>query len=256
MQARTLYQAFTTVPRTAYALASVLGVFTVLAWLVVAQANMPMAGTLDPVALTLFTAIWGVGMVAMMFPSLVPIAFAVRVSTRKFTEEINASVSLRRFMVIGRTALFVGGYVAIWTLVGVLFYLAIAGFSLVGLPYGVGVVGPLAGGIMIFTGLYQFSKFKRQALMKCRSPVGFLMTRWKSGSVGAGLMGLDYGLFCTKCCWVLMVGLLTVGTMSLPLMGIFALIIFVEKIGPFGTLVVKIVGLGFLAAGIALIVLR
>ena len=82
------------------------------------------------------------------------------------------------------------------------------------------------------------------------------MTRWKSGNVGAGLMGLDYGFFCTKCCWVLMVGLLTVGTMSLPLMGVFALIIFVEKIGPFGTLVVKIVGLGFLAAGIALIVLR
>jgi predicted metal-binding membrane protein len=53
-----------------------------------------------------------------------------------------------------------------------------------------------------------------------------------------------------------MVGLLTVGTMSLPLMGVFALIIFVEKIGPFGTLIVKIVGLGFLAAGIALIVLR
>ncbi len=66
-------------------------------------------------------------------------------------------------------------------------------------------------------------------------------------------MGANYGWFCTKCCWVLMIGLLTVGAMSLPFMGVFALIIFVEKVAPFGNLFSKVVGGAFLAAGLYLL---
>ena len=67
-------------------------------------------------------------------------------------------------------------------------------------------------------------------------------------------MGADYGMFCTKCCWVLMAGLLVVGAMSLPLMGVFTLIIFAEKIVPFGGIVSRIIGAAFLATGVLLII--
>ena len=84
--------------------------------------------------------------------------------------------------------------------------------------------------------------------------LSFIVMRWKSGHYGAAMMGVDYGKFCTKCCWVLMAGLLTVGAMSLPLMGVFSAIIFAEKLSPFGSTISKLVGAGFLATGIVLII--
>lgn len=254
MQTTTLLHTIRTIPRAALAITAVLGAFTIIAWLVVAQSNMPMAGTLDPVALILFTLIWGIGMVAMMFPSLVPMAYAITVHSRKSIEQTRESPSLRRLIAPGTTALFVLGYVAIWTLVGVFFYLAFASLVIAGLPSDFAFIGPVAGGILVATGLYQFTRFKLQSLMKCRHPIGFIMTRWRDGTLGAGTMGLDYGLFCTKCCWVLMAGLLTVGAMSTPLVGVFALIIFAEKVGPYGAIVTKIIGIAFLAVGIYFIV--
>lgn len=213
---------------------------------------MPMAGMLDSSALLLFTAIWGVGMVAMMFPSLIPIFYTVSVSARKSPDLETLSIPYKTG-VSASPGLFVLAYVAIWTIVGAAFYLAISGLTFTGLPSGVAIFGLWAGPVMILVGLYQFTRFKQNALMKCRSPMTFLLTRWRGGKTGAALMGVDYGLFCTKCCWALMAGLLTVGAMSLPLMGVFSIIIFTEKIVPFGAIISKLVGAGFLAAGIFLL---
>lgn len=227
---------------------------SVVAWLVVAQASMPMAGTLDATALVLFTVIWGVGMVAMMFPSLVPLVYAVTVSARKSFEDRQASRSLLRLAILTRAGLFIAGYIAIWILVGVAFYLAIASLGIAGVPVGMGVFGFWASLVLIATGLYQFSRFKQRALLECRSPINFIFTRWRNGNSGAGIMGADYGLFCTRCCWVLMAGLLTVGAMSLPLMGVFSIIIFLEKIAPFGSVISKLIGAGFISTGLFLLV--
>lgn len=225
-----------------------------MAWLLVAQASMPMAGTLDATALVLFTVTWGVGMVAMMFPSLVPLVYAVTVSARKSFEDRQASRSLLRLAISMRAGLFIAGYIAIWTLVGVAFYLAIASLGIAGVPVGMGGFGFWAALVLIATGLYQFSRFKQRALLECRSPMSFIFTRWRNGNSGAGIMGADYGLFCTRCCWVLMAGLLTVGAMSLPLMGVFSIIIFLEKIAPFGSVMSKLVGTGFIGTGLFLLV--
>ncbi len=238
-----------TIPGTALVLAGSLGLLSVLSWYFVIGANMPMAGTLDLFAFALFTAIWGVGMVAMMFPSLLPMVYAVTMSARKGPEERQPSPEVRKLTVALRASTFILGYVAIWTLVGSLFYLAITGLSAVGVPVNLGSFGFWGGIVLITTGLYQFTRFKQRALMKCRSPMSFIFTRWKNGNLGAGIMGADYGFFCTKCCWVLMAGLLVVGTMSLPLMGVFALIIFAEKVFPQGQLVSRLVGAAFLATG-------
>ncbi len=250
----TLSERLGAVPLTGFALAGVLGVLSVISWYVVASASMPMAGTLDTAALVLFTLIWGVGMVAMMFPSLVPLVYAVTVSARKSLEDKETSLSLRRLVVSGRAGLFVGGYVAIWTLVGLAFYTVIAALGLAGVSVGMGLFGFWAGLTLIAVGLYQFSPFKQRALLQCRSPMSFIFTRWRNGNGGAGLMGADYGVFCTRCCWVLMAGLLTVGAMSLPLMGAFAIIIFIEKIAPFGSVISQLIGASFIGIGIFLLI--
>jgi predicted metal-binding membrane protein len=249
MQITTVLQTIRTIPRTALALAGILGALTVLAWVIVAQANMPMAGTLDPAALLVFALISGIGMVAMMFPSLVPMAYMITESARESIERTGGKQSLRRFVVPARAAIFVLGYIAVWTLVGVIFYVAFAGLAIAGLPSTLTLVRPVAGAILVATGLYQFTRFKLRALMKCRHPLGFIMTRWRNGSLGTATMGLDYGFFCTKCCWALMAGLLTAGAMSTALMGVFTLIIFAEKVGPHGAAITKIVGIAFLAVG-------
>src|SRR2546428_12208321 len=116
---------------------------------------MPMAGTVDPTAFVLFTAIWGIGMVAMMFPSLLPMAYAITMSARK--EHDNAQPSpARRLVVALRATLFILGYVGIWTLVGSVFYLAITGLNVAGVPVNLGSFGFLGGIILIATGLFQF----------------------------------------------------------------------------------------------------
>jgi predicted metal-binding membrane protein len=238
----------------AYAFTGSLGILSVLAWVVVAGANMPIAGTLDIVPLVLFTLIWGVGMVAMMFPSLVPMIYSVAVSARKSLEDSTMSSRSVRLLVSLRSGLFVMGYVAIWTFVGLAFYVTIGGLALVGIDAGLGTFGFWAGIVLIVVGLYQFTRFKQRALMKCRSPMSFVMSRWRSGNSGACLMGADYGMFCTKCCWVLMAGLLVVGAMSLPLMGVFTIIILAEKIAPFGGIISRVIGGGFIATGLVLLI--
>ena len=188
-----------------------------------------------------------------MLPSLIPMVYTVTMSARKKLEDGIETGRFHQRAVSLPASLFILGYVAVWTLVGVAFYLALTVLAEAGIPLE-GSLGFWAGIIIILTGLYQFSGFKHRALMKCRSPMSFIMMRWKNGYSGAAAMGVDYGVFCTKCCWVLMAGLLTVGAMSLPLMGLFSVIIFAEKLGPFGPAISKLVGAGFLATGILLIV--
>jgi len=214
---------------------------------------MPMTGVIDSSALLLFTTIWGVGMVAMMLPSLIPMVYTVTVSAPRKLEDGPRTGRFQQRVVSLPASLLVLGYVAVWTLVGATLYLALTVLAQAGFPLE-GSLGFWAGLTIILTGLYQFSGFKQRALMKCRSPMSFIMTRWKNGNSGAAVMGMDYGFFCTKCCWVLMAGLLTVGAMSLPLMGVFSVIIFAEKLGPFGPAISKLVGAAFLATGILLMI--
>lgn len=237
-----------TIPLAGYILAGTLAALSAISWLIVAEASMPMTGLFDLSVLILFTIIWAIGMVAMMLPSIIPMVYAIDRS--KLASQQQRRLGLRLLS----PALFLLGYVGIWTLVGITFYLAIALIAGLGYSIILGSLGVAGGVVLIATGIYQFTRFKQSALMKCRSPMGFIMTGWKDGPLGAALMGGNYGLFCTKCCWVLMAGLLVVGAMSLPLMGVFTIIIFMEKIGPIGPLVSKLVGAAFILVGLFLIV--
>jgi predicted metal-binding membrane protein len=59
---------------------------------------------------------------------------------------------------------------------------------------GVGAV------IFLAAGLYQFAPLKRACLLHCRTPLGYFLTHWRTGPLGAFRMGLHHGLFCVGCC--------------------------------------------------------
>ncbi|HEX8215037.1 MAG TPA: DUF2182 domain-containing protein, partial [Allosphingosinicella sp.] len=70
----------------------------------------------------------------------------------------------------------------------------------------------------MLAGLYQLTPLKDLCLSKCRTPVGFIMTSWRDGTVGALRMGLLHGLWCLGCCWLLFAILFPLGMMNIAAM--------------------------------------
>jgi predicted metal-binding membrane protein len=86
------------------------------------------------------------------------------------------------------------------------------------------------GIILIISGIYQLSLLKRKCIGYCESPKNFFMRRWNNGLSGALNMGIHHGLSCVGCCLPYCLLMVFLGWMNLLWMGLFACIIFGEKI--------------------------
>jgi predicted metal-binding membrane protein len=195
------------------------------------------AGTMDemmvaPAAAASFVAAWVAMMVAMMLPSAAPFVL------------LYAAGAGRRL----GTALLAGGYIAVWAAFGVLAYVAQVGVDAVGMGEPQAYV---AAGALLAAGVYQLTPLKAACLRRCRSPVAFLMERWRGGRLGAARLGADHGLYCLGCCWALMVVLVVAGAMSIVWVAAIAAAVFVEKIFPLGETAARVFGVVLLALGIA-----
>lgn len=100
----------------------------------------------------------------------------------------------------------------------------------------------LAGAILIGAGTYQLTQLKGACLTRCRSPLGFLMTNWRDGNIGALQMGFLHGGYCLGCCWALMFVLFVVGVMNLAWVAALTAFVLVEKMGPAGVVVAQVAG--------------
>ena len=105
------------------------------------------------------------------------------------------------------TLLFAAGYLAVWTVYGILAY---AAYRFVG-SLDIGLLawdrsGPyVAGGVIVAAGLYELTPVKRVSLRRCRSaPPG-----------GAFRSGIAHGRDCVGCSGALMAVLFVLGVMSL-----------------------------------------
>ena len=219
----------------------------------------------DPLSISLFTVTWTVGMAAMMFPAITPMVFlynrliaggnAVQKQKQKHMDEnlmveekpkYNKSISLK-------LALFVACYLVIWALTGIALLL---GWSIPmnSLLVGKGqerLVNTIFGVILILSGVYQFSPLKTKCLGYCESPMSFFMRRWRGGVWGAVRMGTYHGLYCLGCCWPYFLLMVALGWMNLIWMGLFAAIIFGEKIWVrYGIWIARITGTGFVIIGL------
>jgi predicted metal-binding membrane protein len=216
-------------------LAGSLGALAIVAWMSLwlwdaspYRAYLGHAGGAGPLPLeaALFSLGWVLMIVAMMLPSSIPLVVTFR-----------ALVARRRqpAMLVGLLLL---GYLVVWTAFGLGAWIADRGIhaAVEAIPFLAAYPQLILASTLLVAGLWQFSPMRDRCLDECRSPLGFVMNRWRG--VGerreALAMGIAHGAFCVGCCWSLMLVMFGVGlgnaTIMLALGGLTA----VEKNMPWG----------------------
>jgi predicted metal-binding membrane protein len=168
-----------------------------------------------------FAGVWATMMAAMMLPSLTPMAAAFAAAVRRELSSV---------------LLFAGGYLLVWSVAGLGAY----GLFELGRRLFAGSLAWhsggrwLAAGVLALAALYQLTPLKRAFLSRCRSPRRLLGASWQSTRPGALVLGLRNGGACLGCSWALMAALFALGVMSLAWMGLIAVLVALEKLGPSG----------------------
>ena len=190
---------------------------------------------------------WAVMMVAMMTPSAAPMILLYAAITRKTRTDGPP---------VAHSGAFLSGYLVVWTGYSALattLQWALEQAALLS-PMMVSTSPLLGGAILIVAGAYQMTPLKQACLIHCRSPVQFLSSHWRKGTGGAFRMGLDHGLYCLGCCWVLLVLLFVGGVMNLLWIAFLAGFVLAEKIIPRGILFSRIMGGAMILGGLWLLV--
>jgi len=176
---------------------------------------------------------WAVMMGAMMLPSAVPMIVIHRqVAAKRDHETINAS------------RWFLAGYLVTWALFSAVATVLQWMFqSAEVLSHMLKIQGALIGGsILVAAGLFQLTPLKAMCLHKCRTPIGFLLTNWRTGRKGAFQMGVRHGQYCVGCCWALMMVLFVGGVMNLTAIAVLSGIVALEKLASRGEQIAKLGG--------------
>ena len=114
----------------------------------------------------------------------------------------------------------------------------------------------IGAAVLAGAGIFQWSALKYRCLDQCRTPFGFVASRWHglSPARDAFRIGIDHGMFCVGCCWALMLTMFVVGVGSVGWMLALAALMAAEKNLPFGPRLRTPIGLALLAgsAGVLL----
>lgn len=168
---------------------------------------------------------WAIMMIAMMTPSAIPMLRMYRTVQRNRSRQTLETVPWGIFLV---------GYLASWTLFSIV-------ISVIQWPlHEWGLLDPMmdsrsllfSGILLVVAGLYQWTPWKDACLTQCRTPLQFLLARWKDGRSGALQMSFEHGLYCIGCCWALMLVLFAVGMMNMLWVAALMLFVIVEKALP------------------------
>jgi predicted metal-binding membrane protein len=215
--------------------------WAVVVWQWSASGSSDMGLTMG-MAAPLFLALWVAMMIAMMFPTAAPmILMFARIQKGKGVRG-QATVP---------PSIFVGAYLAVWVAFGVAAYAtAIGAERLADRSMWLMDAAPrIGGGVLIAAGLYQLSPLKDVCLSKCRTPMQFVLTSWRDGYGGAFRMGVQHGVYCLGCCWMLFVILFPLGIMNVAAMALITLLIFAEKSSPLSRAAVVLAAAGLIAYG-------
>lgn len=194
---------------------------------------------------TLVTLMWAVMMIGMMLPSAAPTILLFAALERKRTKR----------GISGRTAAFIGGYLAIWSVYSVAAAAAQTALShthLLSMQMAA-TSAFLAGLIFIGAGLYELTPLKDRCLTQCRSPIEWLPRHMRPGRLGALHMGIEHGSYCIGCCWVLMLLLFVGGVMNLIWVAALALLVLAQKLVPSPLVLTRITAAILVASGIVLL---
>jgi predicted metal-binding membrane protein len=191
---------------------------------------------------TFFTLGWTLMIVAMMLPSSVPlvVTFAMLVARRA-----------RPMRLVGLLLL---GYLLVWAGFGLAAWVADRGIhaAVEALPWLAEHPQLIIGATLLAAGLWQFSPLRDRCLDECRSPLGFVLNRWRGTSERreALLMGIAHGAFCVGCCWSLMLVMFGVGISSLSAMLVLGGLTAVEKNLPQGRRLTRPLGVVLVLAAV------
>ena len=206
----------------------------------------------NPILITLYTATWTAGMAAMMFPAIIPMVLLYNKLISNNQSDSSQEIVELKFPYSFKLILFVGMYLVVWAVTGIVILL---GWSvpmniIVSMPAN-NNIGIIIGSILIISGIYQFTPLKNKCIGYCESPLSFFMRRWKSGMSGAIKMGAYHGLYCLGCCWSYFLIMVALGWMNLLWMGLFAVIIFGEKMWSRGIWIARGFGIALIILGIS-----
>src|SRR6266851_2269832 len=216
------------------------------------MAEMPMDGmSMQPRAWPpgywiIMLLMWWAMMIAMMTPSAAPMILLYAWATR------HAQAGERLQQEAVPIAAFAGGYLLAWlgfSLSATFLMWALERAAFISAMTMSSTSAWLSAAILFFAGLYQLSPLKHVCLRRCRNPADFLSRHWRPGTSGALRMGLEHGLFCIGCCWVLMALLFVGGIMNVLWIGMLALFVILEKVAPHGPRFAQIGGIVLLAWG-------
>lgn len=198
---------------TAAALTATLGL-AAASWVVAVRQmhgmDMGVASGLGSVAF--FVPLWVSMMAAMMLPGSAPAVL----------RSIHASGRVRA------VPLFVGSYLAVWTLVGVAVYVLYR-------PHGTFAAGVVA----IAAGVYELTPLKQHFRRRCR------------GSIRSGF---EFGVYCVGSSIGLMLMLVALGVMSVAWMAVIAVLILAQKLVPPKAAIDVLLALAIVGLGILIII--
>ena len=238
----------------------------------------------NPIAISLFTVSWTIGMAAMMFPAIAPMVLLYNRLIKRSNSSGNSGNTIGKgsnssqssvfadhdddkiykrknmaattkpasnFTTSLNVSLFVGSYLLVWAITGIVLLLTWSiptNYFLIHIKSN--QIQIIYGVILLISGIYQFSSLKTKCLGYCESPLSFFMRRWKSGTTGALKMGIYHGLYCLGCCWPYFLLMVALGWMNLLWMALFAAIIFGEKVWSKGIWVARSTGVVIAIVGI------
>lgn len=189
-----------------------------------------------------FTLGWTLMIVAMMLPSSVPLVVT-----------FGALVG-RRAQPARLVALLLLGYLLVWAGFGFVAWAADRGVhaAVDALPWLAAHPQLILGATLLVAGVWQFSPLRDRCLDECRSPLGFVLNRWRGVSERreALAMGIAHGAFCVGCCWSLMLVMFGVGISSLTAMLVLGGLTAVEKNLPQGRRLTRPLGVVLVLAAV------
>ena len=191
---------------------------------------------------------WLLMTVAMMLPTILPLlAIFVRVTSDKSDRALLLT-------------LVIGGYLAIWTLFGVVAHVADMALHAIAagnifLSFNGWIISVV---VLAIAGLFQFSRFKYRCLDKCRTPFSFINEHWRGRAERreSFLLGMHHGLFCVGCCWAIMLLMFLVGTGSVGWMPLIGAIMATEKNVAWGKRLSVPLGVSLLLLSFAIVALN
>jgi predicted metal-binding membrane protein len=209
-----------------------------VAWL--ALVALHATGHAGDVSATL--ALWSLMVAAMMLPTAAPMV-------RAFADVVAAG---RGRVAPTTTAAFVAGYVIVWlgfAIAAASAQLALADTGLL-TSSGGSTSLVLTAALLLAAGAYQLTPLKAGCASRCRTPMAFLLARWRDGHAGALALGLRHGVDCVGCCWALMALGFVSGVMDPAWMTIAMVLMGVEKLPAVGQRVTVPLGGALLGAGL------